>query len=714
MADANNAKVIEIVSSPESSPKPVTRALRRRRAQKRRARFIPAEDIIELSDSGADRSGRANPPPASPEEAEEPVAGPSRVSPVQVPLFLPDPDDDAQPGSSSKPVGDDDGHDPADRFVPIPASQPGSLLAGPVADEDPFDGFVAQVLEIIPDVLPAHARALAEKHFPAHKENVVGRVLHCLFEDPEYPRLDRKGKGKRKRRDGDEEERARASAKPKIDYGSTDREREGGEGYIDEALEQLFQDFPQIPVGHVRRMFERHAGFYAPTYLFLLEEQKEPRLPYRRKTAPSRRAGGKGKKTADAELEEEKGWLRLRLQGDAAERDAQVAQTNEEECGESGDGIECGCCFTTYAFDKMVQCPEAHLFCTACMTAYASTLLGAHDANIVCMDQSGCALPFPASELRRFLAPPLLALYERVKQRREIEAAGLANLEECPFCEYRCVIENDQEKLFRCENQDCMAVTCRECKKPDHLPKSCKEMEDDKKLDVRHAIEEAMTRALMRNCPKCQKAFVKEMGCNKMTCPQCGTLSCYVCRQIIRGYDHFGNPPPYNGRADPNKCQLWDPVENRHNEEVAAAAKKAMEELKAAHPDIDEADVKVDLPPPPAGGPSSANNRHFPLGLHAIPALPRVLVPPVPHGGFLHGRDLADVEAGLLRAQGMLGQAGAGAVYNVHVNIGGPPVLPFGNGMPVGPLYAPPVPMHAPAPAPRRPMRAVRASRRRR
>lgn len=113
-----------------------------------------------------------------------------------------------------------------------------------------------------------------------------------------------------------------------------------------------------------------------------------------------------------------------------------------------------------------MQCPEAHLFCTACMTAYASTLLGAHDANIVCMDQSGCALPFPASELRRFLAPPLLALYERVKQRREIEAAGLANLEECPFCEYRCVIENDQEKLFRCENQDCMAVTCRECKKP--------------------------------------------------------------------------------------------------------------------------------------------------------------------------------------------------------------------------------------------------------
>ncbi len=114
----------------------------------------------------------------------------------------------------------------------------------------------------------------------------------------------------------------------------------------------------------------------------------------------------------------------------------------------------------------MIQCPEAHLFCTACMSTYCATLLGAHDGNVVCMDQSGCKLPFPESELRRFLAPTLLALYDRVRQRKEIEAAGLENLEECPFCEYRVVIDNPEEKLFRCENAECGAVTCRGCKKP--------------------------------------------------------------------------------------------------------------------------------------------------------------------------------------------------------------------------------------------------------
>lgn len=116
--------------------------------------------------------------------------------------------------------------------------------------------------------------------------------------------------------------------------------------------------------------------------------------------------------------------------------------------------------------DQMIQCPEAHLFCKSCMTSYASNLLGEHNPNIVCMDQSGCKLPFPESELARFLSSKLLELYYRVKQRKEIEAAGLENLEECPFCEYKCVIENEMEKLFRCENAGCSAITCRLCKKP--------------------------------------------------------------------------------------------------------------------------------------------------------------------------------------------------------------------------------------------------------
>lgn len=133
----------------------------------------------------------------------------------------------------------------------------------------------------------------------------------------------------------------------------------------------------------------------------------------------------------------------------------------------------------------MIQCPDCHLFCSTCMTSYAENLLGAHDPKINCMDQSGCKAPFPESELRRFLSPKLLALYERVKQRKEIEEAGLANLEECPFCEYKVVIENEDEKLLRCQGDDCGAVSCRACKKPVCISAQSKLNESDSYLPKR-------------------------------------------------------------------------------------------------------------------------------------------------------------------------------------------------------------------------------------
>lgn len=115
----------------------------------------------------------------------------------------------------------------------------------------------------------------------------------------------------------------------------------------------------------------------------------------------------------------------------------------------------------------MIQCPEAHLFCGSCVTTYASTRLGEQKPDLPCMDASGCKLNFPDSELRRILPVKLLGLYERVRQRRDLEAAALEGLEECPFCEYRVVMDVDIEvdKLFRCQNEECGKVSCRKCKK---------------------------------------------------------------------------------------------------------------------------------------------------------------------------------------------------------------------------------------------------------
>ncbi|KAI0753809.1 hypothetical protein C8Q74DRAFT_1211250 [Fomes fomentarius] len=625
-----------------------------------------------------------------------------------LPLFLPDLPDDPQGLAAPAPLA---GLVPAvveqrvAAAVEQPAAQPASAPATVIIpdEEISFDTYVAQVLEIIPDVLPAHVFSLIEQRHPTHKDNVVEAVLHLLMENPDYPKVDVKGKGKRKRDDSDDHQAQRA-VRPKVDYGDKNRKADRGLHYASLTIEQLESDFLSVPTTYIRQVLKENNALYAPTYLVLRDQLRSNTC----KKMVRLRSKGKGKRVQrhDSEFDREVQWVKEKLSEEETKRAAEAVE--ELKMQEEG-GIECGCCFCEYPFDKMVQCPEAHLFCTSCMISYAETKLGEHDARIVCMDQSGCKLPFPESELRRFLTPKLLELYERVKQRKEIEAAGLEGLEECPFCEYKVVIENEQERLFRCENEACGAVTCRKCKKLDHLPKTCQEVEEDKKLDGRHAIEEAMTRALMRNCPKCQKAFVKEMGCNKMTCPNCGTLSCYICRKVITGYDHFNNPPPYTARPDSKKCPLWDTsVEGRHSDEVTAAAKKALEEYKRTHPELDDKDLRVDLPPPPPAAPGPS--RAAPPPHVQVPAAPMALhhyqavAGPVHAHPYRHGlpphhrvqdwRHDVRVEArdgGVLPGavqHHQVHHALGGPVFNVQVHINNNP--PAHGHAQAGPAFAPP------------------------
>ncbi|OCH88146.1 hypothetical protein OBBRIDRAFT_795550 [Obba rivulosa] len=755
MAQPWTKKAISI-SSGSSDPSDAARTTKRPRTRKNagkgKSRFVVPEDVIELTES-------------EPEGDERPLRRSQTVATAQ-PQLAPIPTDDARPSQAqqnaqagpSRPrkrsaarsraaqesVMDPVPQPPPPVAQPVPqphiqelldvasvmleahqprahsssagtsnrVNRPSAGPAEPAAEapaepQDPFDGYVASVLEIIPDVLPSHVRELVERQYPEYQANIVEAVLHLLFESPNYPKETRGAKGKRKR-EVDDDEDVREAARAKIDYGSKDRRREGGPHYAKAAVLQLCEDFPLIPVQHVRQVFSENNSLYAPAHLTLLAQSKEPRLPYKPKARPG--AKGKGVAQHDAELEKEREWLRLKLQEGAGPSQPSASGSGVSSEDVEG-GIECGCCFTEYPFEKMIQCPEAHLFCTDCMTSYASNLLGGHDANIVCMDQGGCKASFPVSELRRVLSPKLMELYERVKQRKEIEAAGLENLEECPFCEYKVVIENPEEKLFRCENEECGAVTCRQCKKTDHLPKSCKEMEEDKKLDVRHLIEEAMTNALMRNCPKCQKGFIKETGCNKMTCPNCQTVSCYICRKVIHGYDHFNNPPGHNGPPDPNKCALWDSVEQRHSNEVSAAFKNALEKVKRDHPELTDEDLKVDLPPAPPPGAGPAHPHAHPHGLQRVvyaqpvrhAQLPALYVPPPAPPGIHVGWANNGWNAQL--------HPGPAPVYNLQVNIDGRQVYPQVPQIPI-----PPVPLRIPAvrhvpvraPAPPRPPRPAR------
>ena len=191
------------------------------------------------------------------------------------------------------------------------------------------------------------------------------------------------------------------------------------------------------------------------------------------------------------------------------------------------------CCFDDVPSNRLTICDglEIHFFCFNCTKTNVEHELGFGRCRPLCM--AGCSAGFSESQLRLCVDENLLANLLRLQQQEDLKKADIEGLTECPFCDYMAECEsvlNDCE--FRCQHPDCSIVSCRLCKQEAHLPKSCetaaKDRELDGKIDARHTVEEAMTNALVRSCNKCKTNFIKESGCNKMTCPSCKNLQWQV------------------------------------------------------------------------------------------------------------------------------------------------------------------------------------------
>jgi TRIAD3 protein (E3 ubiquitin-protein ligase RNF216) len=183
---------------------------------------------------------------------------------------------------------------------------------------------------------------------------------------------------------------------------------------------------------------------------------------------------------------------------------------------------------------------------------------------------------------------------ERSEQEANLRMAGIENLASCPFCPFAAEyppVEIDKE--FRCQAPDCERISCRLCKLESHIPKSCVENAKDNGLSIRRQIEEAMSEALIRKCNKCGTPFVKEEGCNKMTCTRngCFNVQCYICSKSCN-YDHF-NDPQRGGKL--GNCPLFESTQQRHDDDVRKAEKDALEKIGAEHPEYSEEDLKIQV-----------------------------------------------------------------------------------------------------------------------
>lgn len=205
--------------------------------------------------------------------------------------------------------------------------------------------------------------------------------------------------------------------------------------------------------------------------------------------------------------------------------DAEHAEKmNLQEAQATDQMGECACCFDDVPLNRMVHCngETTHFYCSNCPRQQIETIMGQSRCRPRCFGVTDCTGTFSRAQLQRVLSEKTFDRLEHMQQMEDLRAAGLDFLSECPFCDFRmeCLpIEVDKE--FRCQSSKCGKTSCRLCDKETHIPLSCEEAKKDGQLTYRHIVEEAMSAALIRHCNSCKQPFVKEMGCNKMTCTHC-------------------------------------------------------------------------------------------------------------------------------------------------------------------------------------------------
>ncbi|KIR76730.1 E3 ubiquitin-protein ligase RNF216 [Cryptococcus gattii EJB2] len=562
---------------------------------------------------------------------------PETLQPAHVPWSSSGPIQHGTPAGSPALLGlppveylDDEAFFTPPNQISTPSSSPSAKVVLPPLDPIHADAILQNALEILPDLEPEWASAEIAKHLASGHTNRLAEIIvdRALEVEGGYPKAI--GKAKEKKKEEEPEDGYKLNT-----YRHAQR---SGPQYYALATQYLEAEFPLMPTAYIRSTFVKTCGsLFSPAYYRLLEDiQANPR-PYVELQKPRKSKGialmsgislaGDG---GEAEFERELAWLEERLVKENAEKEeAERKRKILDEAIASGYGIECGCCFGDEILENMFQCAEGHLFCKECTMRNAEMKLGEQQITITCMDLSGCRAPFPESELGRALSEKTLSLYHRLKQARELELAAIEGLESCPSCPYSAIIENPDEKLFRCMNETCGQVTCRKCRRKEHIPKTCEEMDKERTLNRRHAVEDAMSAALIRNCPKCTKPFVKDSGCNKIICTTCRTMSCYVCRKIITGYEHFDRQTSNCTAArDKGKCRLWDSEANPDEKAIRAArdaaAAEAMAAAAAEGAQVNAEELDIDMPEALPTNLPGANHLAAPLPNHLViqPILP--------------------------------------------------------------------------------------------
>ncbi|CAN9157721.1 unnamed protein product [Alternaria sp. RS040] len=449
------------------------------------------------------------------------------------------------------------------------------------------------VLSVLPDISVDYVLKLIQEKM-TDTTRTTAQCEHFLTEllegDP-YPKESDDANNKKRKRDDEAESELST-------YEKAERDPEIG-GYEHDATELLKDEFLTVPVRHITRVLKEEKTLYKA--YGVLEQQVRDYAHVAKTFSLINKP--RNKRGVQLQLIEQGSQIPKELHAAIKKReveatkrqkvkDAKLAEEANLKHAEMNNEMgECVCCFDDVPLNRMISCNGdiIHFYCVNCPRQQIETQMGQSRCRPQCFGVDDCNGTFTRRQLQQVLSDTTFERLEHMQQREDLEAAGLDFLSECPFCDFRmeCLpVEVDKE--FRCENLKCGKTSCRLCEKESHIPLSCEESKKDGQITLRHIVEEAMSAALIRHCNKCKHPFIKELGCNKMTCTHCRNVQCYVCSKNVTDYNHFGD-------AVGGKCPLHENIEDRHEQEVKRAADEAMAKVRADNPDLSDADLMVQV-----------------------------------------------------------------------------------------------------------------------
>ncbi|CAF4148001.1 unnamed protein product [Rotaria magnacalcarata] len=123
--------------------------------------------------------------------------------------------------------------------------------------------------------------------------------------------------------------------------------------------------------------------------------------------------------------------------------------------------LECEiCCQEDLLIDDMVECTVGHLYCRNCVRTHIDICFKEGKCSFACVENS-CPGEYTMRLVSELLPPKDLKRLNRRIQEENIRQAAIDGLECCPYCPYAVIVDNPDDKIFRCLNPECMKETCR-------------------------------------------------------------------------------------------------------------------------------------------------------------------------------------------------------------------------------------------------------------